>query len=63
MSGALFTRAATDGERWLVPALSILPLAKRTCRVRDPRNGVAMKLSAGEYAALAASTAAREPRR
>lgn len=52
-------QAATDTERWFVPALSMLPLTRRSCRVRNTLNGAVMELDAGEYAALSACEGCR----
>jgi hypothetical protein len=40
--------------QWLVPELSVLPLAARRCLVRNPLNGAAAELESGEYAVLSA---------
>ena len=40
--------------RWLVPALTMHPLSTERCCVRNPLNGVAVVLSSGECAVLAA---------
>jgi hypothetical protein len=45
---------ATAAALWLVPSLSMLPLAARRCLVRNPLNGAAVELSSGEYAVLSA---------
>jgi hypothetical protein len=44
---------AGDTEHWFAPTFSMLPLSKRSCRVRNPVNGVVTELDAGEYAVLA----------
>src|SRR5271155_4519413 len=45
---------AAAAALWLVPSLSMLPLAARRCLVRNPLNGAAVELSSGEYAVLSA---------
>ncbi len=45
------TRGAT---RWFVPVLTTLPVAARRCVVRNPLDGTALELSAGEHAVLSA---------
>ena len=46
-------------EGWFVPALAMLPLSKRRCRVRNRLDGAVMELSAAEYAVLAACEGCR----
>src|ERR1700712_5049490 len=40
--------------RWLAPAWTMLPIAARLCRVRNPLNGAVTELSADQYAILTA---------
>ena len=39
---------------WLAPQLRMLPLAIRSCFVRNPLNGASLQLSSGEHAVLSA---------
>jgi hypothetical protein len=39
---------------WLAPSWTMLPLAARSCRVRNPLNGMVAELSADQYAVLTA---------
>src|SRR5207249_8558661 len=41
-------------DLWFAPAWTMLPLASRRCRVRNPVNGVVAELSADQYAVLTA---------
>ena len=47
-------KARADSALWFAPNWTVLPLAARRCRVRNPLNGAVLELSSGEYAALAA---------
>ena len=48
-----------DLTRWLAPAWTMLPLAARRCRVRNPLNGAVAELSADQYAVLTACDGCR----
>ena len=45
---------ARTAVRWLAPSWTMLPLAARLCRVRNPLNGAVAELSADQYAVLTA---------
>lgn len=51
---SLWSLPARKVARWLAPSWTMLPLAARLCRVRNPLNGVVAELSANQYAILTA---------